>query len=78
GINAVVLNGARIGRDCLIGAGALITERMEIPERSLVLGTPGRVVRQLSDEVVARMRFSAAVYVRRAARYADELGRTDD
>ena len=49
GMTATVLNGARIGRGCLIGAGALVTEGKEIPDRSLVLGSPGRVVREIDD-----------------------------
>ena len=48
GINAVVLNGAKIGRNCLIGANALITEGKEIPDNSMVLGAPGKVVRELT------------------------------
>ena len=48
GINAVVLNGAKIGKNCLIGANALITEGKEIPDNSVVMGSPGKVVRMLS------------------------------
>lgn len=62
GMGAVVLNGARIGRHCLIGAGALITEGKEIPDGSLVMGSPGRVVRQLDDHAIAGLRASAAGY----------------
>ena len=53
GIGAIVLNGARIGRNCLIGAGALITEGKEIPDHSMVVGSPGKVVRQVSPEQAA-------------------------
>ena len=77
GIQAVVLNGAKIGRDCLIGAGALVTEGKEIPDRSVVLGSPAKVVRQLSDEDVARIRRGAQTYVDRAKMYRAELVRTD-
>ena len=52
GMGATVLNGARIGRNCLIGAGALITEGKDIPDRSLVMGTPGKVVRELDPVAV--------------------------
>ena len=52
GIKAVILNNARIGKQCIIGANALVTEGKEIPDRSLVVGSPGRVVRQLTDEEV--------------------------
>lgn len=73
GIQAIVLNGARIGRSCLIGAGSLIAEGKDIPDRSLVMGTPGKVVRTLSDDEVTRLRMSAANYVERARRYAADL-----
>ena len=75
GIQAIVLNGAKIGRDCLIGAGALIGEGKEIPDRSVVLGAPGRVVRQLDDAAVARVRAGALTYVERARYYRDALKR---
>ncbi len=77
GIKAVILNHAKIGRECLIGAGALIAEGKEIPDRSLVIGAPGRVVRTLTDEEVARMRANAAHYVANWRRYAAELSRCD-
>ncbi|MBP2315937.1 gamma carbonic anhydrase family protein [Azospirillum soli] len=73
GIGATVLNGARIGRDCLIGAHAFIAEGKEIPDRSLVLGAPGKVVRNLSDEDVERLRGPAAVYQERWKSYARGL-----
>ena len=73
GIKAVVLNHAVIGRDCLIGANSLIPEGKVIPDRSLVVGSPGRVVRQLSDEEVSNVRGIAQHYVDNAARYAKEL-----
>ena len=73
GIKAVVLNRAVIGRDCLIGANSLIPEDKVIPDRSLVVGSPGRVVRQLSDEELAMVRGIAAHYVDNAARYLSEL-----
>ncbi|MFO1001213.1 MAG: gamma carbonic anhydrase family protein [Planctomycetaceae bacterium] len=69
GIGAIVLNGAKIGRQCLIGAGALVPEGAEIPDRSLVVGLPGKVKRDLSDEEVARMLENAAQYSRRAQDY---------
>jgi carbonic anhydrase/acetyltransferase-like protein (isoleucine patch superfamily) len=73
GIKAVVLNHAVIGRDCLIGANTLIAEGKVIPDRSLVLGSPGRVARQLSDEEVNRIRWIATHYVDNAARYRQSL-----
>lgn len=63
GIGAIILNHAVIGRECLIGAGSLIPEGKEIPDRSLVMGSPGKVIRQLTDEDVAKLRASAAHYV---------------
>lgn len=69
GIKAVVLDRARIGTHCLIGANSLITEGMEIPDRSLVLGTPGKVVRTLSDEEVEKLHEAAASYVKKLRRY---------
>jgi len=62
GMGATLLNGARIGRGCLIGAGALITEGKDIPDFSLVMGAPGRVVRALDDAAQARLIASAEAY----------------
>jgi carbonic anhydrase/acetyltransferase-like protein (isoleucine patch superfamily) len=73
GIKSVILNGAIIGRHCIIGANSLIAEGKVIPERSLVIGSPGRVVRQLTDEEVARLLLAAQGYVENARRYRSEL-----
>ncbi len=73
GMGATVLNGARIGRNCLIGAGALITENKEIPDNSLVMGAPGRVVRQLDEAAVARIAWSAKHYQDNMRRFRDTL-----
>ncbi|GMV00449.1 MAG: gamma carbonic anhydrase family protein [Burkholderiaceae bacterium] len=73
GIQAIVLNGARIGRHCLIGAGALVAEGKVIPERSLVLGAPGRVVRQLTDAEVANLLAGTERYVQRARLFRETL-----
>ena len=69
GMGATVLNGAKIGKGCLIGACALITEGKEIPDGSLVMGSPGRVVRQLDAEAQARLLKSATGYRANAARF---------
>lgn len=69
GINAVVLNGARIGRNCLIGAGALVPEGREIPDGSLVIGSPGKVKRELTPDEIAGLSRSAEGYVAKAQRY---------
>ena len=73
GINAVVMNEAVIGDDCLIGSNALITEGKRIPPRSLVLGSPGKVVRELSDAEVAEITDFADRYVRNFRRYQAHL-----
>jgi carbonic anhydrase/acetyltransferase-like protein (isoleucine patch superfamily) len=73
GMGATVLNGAIIGRDCLIGAGALIPEGKVIPDGSLVMGMPGKVVRALDAEAIARLRVSAQHYQDNAARFAKGL-----
>ncbi|BCN37885.1 gamma carbonic anhydrase family protein [Alicycliphilus denitrificans] len=69
GIGAVVLNGARIGRNCLVGAGALVTEGKEFPDGSMILGSPARVVRQLSPEQIEGLRRSARHYMENARRF---------
>ncbi len=69
GMGATVLNGAKIGRFCLIGAGALITEGKEIPDFSLVMGAPGKVIRQIDAEGQQRLLTSAANYRANAARF---------
>jgi carbonic anhydrase/acetyltransferase-like protein (isoleucine patch superfamily) len=73
GMGAVVLNRARIGRNCLIGAKALVTEGKEIPDGSLVLGSPARVVRPLNAEEVAQLKESALSYVHNWRRFAAGL-----
>jgi carbonic anhydrase/acetyltransferase-like protein (isoleucine patch superfamily) len=73
GIKALILNHAVIGRECLVGANTLVTEGKVIPDRSLVLGSPGKVVRTLSDEEVAGLRSIAAHYVENARRYLTAL-----
>ena len=73
GIKSVILNKAVIGRHCIIGANSLIPEGKVIPERSLVMGSPGKVVRQLSDEEVARLLSAAQGYVEKARHYRAKL-----
>ena len=73
GMGATVLNGAKIGKNCLIGAGALITEGKEIPDGSLVMGVPGKVVRQLDDEAIAKLEASALHYQENMRRFRDNL-----
>jgi len=73
GIQAVILNGARIGKGCLVGAGALVTEGKQFPDGSLILGSPAKVVRQLTQEDQLRMEASAASYVARAQLFKTQL-----
>ncbi|MBY4898738.1 gamma carbonic anhydrase family protein [Cupriavidus sp. AU9028] len=75
GIQAVVLNRAVIGKECLVGAGAIVTEGKVFPDRSLILGAPARVVRQLSDDDVANLRRNADTYAERQAVYRTDLKR---
>lgn len=78
GINAVVLNNAVVGKHCIIGAKALIPEGRVIPDRSLVVGTPGRVIRQLTDEEVAALMANAENYIAHAREYEEGLVRLDE
>jgi len=73
GMGAIVLNGAKIGKNCLIGAGALITENKVIPDGSLVVGSPGRVVRALSAKEIQGLAASALHYQENAAQFRDQL-----
>lgn len=73
GIGAVVLNGVRIGRNCIIGANALITEGKVIPDNSLVVGQPGKVVRERDPAHIAVLQMSAEHYVQNWKRFAGEL-----
>jgi len=73
GIKAVILNNAVIGKHCIIGANTLIPEGKTIPDRSLVIGTPGKVVRQISDEEAAFLLRSAQHYVENSKRFRREL-----
>lgn len=75
GIKAVILNNARIGRNCLVGAGTLITERKVFPDGVLIMGTPGKVVRELSPHEIQGLQVNAQFYRENAQRYlAQGLG----
>ena len=69
GIGAIVLNGAKIGKNCLVGAGALVTEGKEFPDGSMILGSPARVVKQLTPEQMQGLRQSAQHYMDNARRF---------
>jgi carbonic anhydrase/acetyltransferase-like protein (isoleucine patch superfamily) len=73
GIGSTVLNNARIGRNCIVGAHALVTEGKEFPDGSLILGAPAKVVRKLDDAEIAQIAASAEIYVNNAARFASGL-----
>ena len=73
GIKSVILNKAVIGKNCLIGANTLISEGKIIPDGSLVMGTPGKVVRELNDAEIQRLQTSATVYVKNFKRYKQAL-----
>ncbi|MBV1903800.1 MAG: gamma carbonic anhydrase family protein [Marinosulfonomonas sp.] len=73
GMGATILNGAKIGAGCLIGAGALITEGKEIPDGSLVMGAPGKVVRQMDDDAIEIITRSAAKYQANMRRFKTQM-----
>jgi carbonic anhydrase/acetyltransferase-like protein (isoleucine patch superfamily) len=73
GMGAIVLNGAKIGKNCLIGAGALITENKEIPDGSLVMGSPGKVMRQLDEKAFQNLTMSALHYQEKAALFRSNM-----
>lgn len=77
GMGATVLNRAVIGEDCLIGAGALVTEGKSFPAGQLIVGAPARAVRALEPEAIAALRMSAAHYAHKALEYAGGLVRLD-
>jgi carbonic anhydrase/acetyltransferase-like protein (isoleucine patch superfamily) len=78
GIGAVVMNGARIGRNCIVGAGALVTEGKEFPDNSLIVGSPAKAIRTLTDEQAAKLKANAAHYVENAAHHRSNLERIDE
>ena len=69
GLGAIVLNGAKIGKNCLVGAGSLVTEGKEFPDGSMILGSPAKVVRQLTPEQIEGLRRSAQHYVNNKNRF---------
>ena len=73
GIGATILNRAKIGKNCLIGAHALITEDKVIPDNSMVIGAPGKVIKTLNDNQIAMLRLNAEVYVKNAERFERDL-----
>ena len=72
GMGATILNGAHIGKNSIIGANSLITEGKQIPQRSLVMGSPGKVVRQVTDDEIKAIHENATRYVQNSKRYEAE------
>lgn len=77
GIQAVVLNGAKIGKNCLVGAGALVTEGKEFPDNSLIIGSPAKAVKTISEEMAKGLKENAASYVNNGRQYKKLLKRID-
>ena len=75
GIQAVVLNGAVIGKNCLVGAGALVTEYKQFPDNSLIIGSPAKVARTLTEEEIRHLHANTANYVERAQLFKTKLVR---
>jgi carbonic anhydrase/acetyltransferase-like protein (isoleucine patch superfamily) len=75
GMGSIVMNGARIGRNSIVGAGSVITEGKEFPERSLIIGSPARVIRTLDDSQVQKMGSAARFYAANGPRFAKGLKR---
>lgn len=73
GIGSTILNGARIGRNSIVGAHALVTENKEFPDGVMLLGAPAKIARALTDDEIAAIRSSADLYVENAARYLSDL-----
>lgn len=73
GMGATILNGATIGKNSIVGAGALVTEGKSFPEGVLIVGSPARVVRQLTSEQIAMIKVSADIYIQNAKRFAAGL-----
>lgn len=73
GIQAVILNGAQIGKHCLVAAGALVTENKHFPDYSLIMGTPAKAVKTLSEEQIAGLQASAEHYIEHARNYRQGL-----
>ena len=77
GIQAVILNGAKIGKNCLVGAGALVTEGKEFPDNSLIIGSPAKTVRTLTEQDLRGMHLNTDNYAYRGQFYKTELKRID-
>lgn len=70
GMGAIILNGAKIGKNCIIAAGALVPQNKEIPDNSLVMGSPGKIVRQVTEDEILKNRKNAENYIMERITYA--------
>ena len=70
GMGAIILNGAKIGKNCIIAAGALIPQNKVIPDNSLVIGSPGKVIRQVTEEEIRKNTQNAGEYIKERITYA--------
>ena len=77
GMGSTLLNRSKIGRNCIVGANTLVSEGKEFPDNSLIVGSPGRVVRQLGEQQIAMLKISAEVYVQNYKRFRDDLKKVD-
>jgi carbonic anhydrase/acetyltransferase-like protein (isoleucine patch superfamily) len=75
GVAAIVLNSAVIGKDCLVGAGSVVTEGKSFPDRTVIFGSPAKAAREVTEDNILRMRFSAESYVQRGGQYRANLKR---
>jgi carbonic anhydrase/acetyltransferase-like protein (isoleucine patch superfamily) len=75
GVAAVVLNSSVVGKDCLVGAGAVVTENKSFPDRAVIFGSPAKAVREVTEDNIARLRFSADSYVHRGRYFKGNLKR---
>ena len=73
GMGSVVMNHAKVGANCIIGANSLITERKEFPDNSLIMGSPAKIVRELTEEEISVLVFSAKHYIDKSKSYKAEL-----
>lgn len=70
GMGSIILDGVKIGKNCIIGAGTLVTQNKEIPDNSLVMGSPGKIVRQVTEEEMQKNRKNAEHYIMERITYA--------
>jgi len=72
GMGSIIMNGCRIGRGSIIGAGSILVENQEIPPISLVVGSPGQVKKTYDEKIIEKIRISSSVYAARAAKFLQD------